>query len=46
MNLGLWYPQGTYFDITSYWDMNFADCQTDRKNTSDTCHFLGYAFVS
>ena len=46
MNLGLWYPKGTHFNITSYLDANIAGCQTDRKSTSGTCHFLRYALVS
>ena len=46
MNLGLWYLKGTYFDIISYLDTDFFGCQTNRKSTSGTCHFLGYALVS
>ena len=46
MNLELWYPKGTQFNITSYSDADFAGCRTDRKSTSGTCHFLGYALVS
>ena len=46
MNLGLWYSKGTHFDITSYLDEDFVGCQPDRKSTSDTCHFLGYALMS
>ena len=46
IHLGLWYPKGTHINITSYSDADFAGCQTDRKSTSGTCHFLGYALVS
>ena len=46
MNLGLWYPKGTYFNITSYSYTDFVGCQTDCKSTSGTYHFLGYALVS
>ena len=46
INLGLWYPKGTHFNITSYSDADFASCQTDCKSTSGTYHFLGYALVS
>ena len=46
INLGLWYPKGTHFNITSYLNADFASCQTDRKSTSGTCYFLGYALVS
>ena len=27
-------------------DADFAGCKIDRKNTSDTCHFLGHSLVS
>ena len=30
INLGLWYLKGTYFNITSYSDTDFASCQIDR----------------
>ena len=46
INLGLWYPKGTHFNITNFSDADFVGCQTDRKSTSGTCHFLGYALVS
>ena len=46
MNIGLWYPKGTHFDMTSYSDEDFIGCQTNRKSTSGTCHFFGYAFLS
>ena len=46
MNLGLRYPKGTHFDMTSYSNADFSSCQTDRKNTNGTWHFLGYALVS
>ena len=46
MHLGLWYPKATHLNITSYSDADFADCQTDYKSTSGTCHFLEYSIVS
>ena len=46
MNLGLWHPKGTHFNMTSYSNVDFSGCQTDCKSTSCTCHFLGYAIVS
>ena len=45
-NLGLWYPKGTHIDLLSYSDADWAGCTIDRKNTSGTCHFLGFALVS
>ena len=46
MNLGLWYPKNSNFEIISYSDADFAGCKTDRKSTSGTCHFLGNSLVS
>ena len=46
INLGLWYPRGIQFDITSYSNGDFVGCQTNCKSTSGTCHFFGYAIVS
>ncbi|KAM6587307.1 hypothetical protein CsatA_009912 [Cannabis sativa] len=46
MNLGLWYPKNSNFEIVSYSDADFAGCKTDRKSTSGTCHFLGNSLVS
>lgn len=45
-NLGLWYPKGTHIDLFSYTDADWAGCTIDRKSTSGTCHFLGFALVS
>ena len=36
MNLELLDPKGTHFDITSYSNLDFVDCQTDYKSTSGT----------
>ena len=46
IDLGLWYPRSTSFDLISYTDEDFAECKIDRKSTSDTCHFLGHSLVS
>jgi hypothetical protein len=45
-NLGLWYPQGSHFDLISYFNVDYAGCKVDRKGTSGTCHFLGKSLVS
>ena len=45
-NLGLWYPKGTHIELFSYTDADWAGCTIDRKSTSGTCHFLGFALVS
>lgn len=46
INLGLWYPKLTSFELMSYSDADFAGCKIDRKSTSGTCHFLGHSLVS
>ena len=46
INLGLWYPKHTSFDLISYTDADYAGCKIDRKGTSGACHFLGHALVS
>ena len=46
MDLGLWYPRGTTFDLINYSDADYAGCKLDRKSTSGTCHFLGRSLVS
>ncbi|XP_042983357.1 uncharacterized protein LOC122312768, partial [Carya illinoinensis] len=46
INLGLWYPKYTSFDLISYTDADYAGCKIDRKSTSGACHFLGHALVS
>ncbi|XP_059654946.1 secreted RxLR effector protein 161-like [Cornus florida] len=46
INLGLWFPSHTTFDLTSYSDADFAGCKIDRKSTSDTCQILGHSLVS
>ena len=45
-NLGLWYPKGSHLDLLSFSDADWAGCSIDRKSTSGTCHFLGFALVS
>ncbi|XP_042944495.1 uncharacterized protein LOC122278367, partial [Carya illinoinensis] len=46
INLGLWYPKHTSFDLISYTDADYAGCKIDQKSTSGACHFLGHALVS
>jgi hypothetical protein len=43
---GLWYPNGSTFDLIGYSDANYAGCNIDRKSTSGTCQFLGRSLVS
>ena len=46
VNLGLWYPRGTSFDLTAYSDSDHAGCKLDRKSTSGHIQFLGDKLVS
>nr|GFA23654.1 hypothetical protein [Tanacetum cinerariifolium] len=36
INLGLWYPKDSGFDLTAYSDANHAGYHLDRKSTSDS----------
>ena len=46
VNYGLFYPKSSIFDLMSYSDVDFAECKSNQKNTSDTCHFLGHSLIS
>jgi hypothetical protein len=43
---GIWYPNGSTFDLIRYSDSDYAGCKADRKSTSGTCQFLGRSLVS
>ena len=45
INLGLWYPKNSTYNLVGYSDSDFAGCKTDRKSTSGTCHFIGSTLV-
>ena len=46
MDLGLWYPKETSFELIAYTDADHAGCMLDRKSTSGGAHFLGDKLVS
>jgi hypothetical protein len=46
LNLDLWYPKGSHFDLIGYSDADYARCKVDRRSTSGTCQFLGRSLVS
>jgi hypothetical protein len=46
LNLGLWYPKGSHFDLIGYSDADYTGCKVDRKSTSGTCQFIGRSLVS
>ncbi|GJS03182.1 retrovirus-related pol polyprotein from transposon TNT 1-94 [Tanacetum coccineum] len=45
LNLGLWYPKGSGFDLKAYSDSDYAGCNLDRKSTSGGCQILGRKLV-
>nr|GEY64769.1 uncharacterized mitochondrial protein AtMg00810-like [Tanacetum cinerariifolium] len=45
INLGLWYPKDSSFDLTAYSDADHAGCHLDRKSTSGSVQFLGDKLV-
>jgi hypothetical protein len=45
-NLGLWYPEGSHFEILGYSDADYVRCKVDRKSTFSTCQFLGWSLIS
>ena len=46
INLRLWYPKNSSYNLVRYSHSDFAGSKTDRKSTSGTCHFIGSALVS
>ncbi|GKC83017.1 hypothetical protein Tco_1138734, partial [Tanacetum coccineum] len=45
INLGLWYPKDSGFDLTAYSDADHAGCHLDRKSTSGSVQILGDKLV-
>nr|GEW43900.1 retrovirus-related Pol polyprotein from transposon TNT 1-94 [Tanacetum cinerariifolium] len=45
INLGLWYPKDSGFDLTAYSDADHAGCHLDRKSASGSVQFLGDKLV-
>nr|GEW96256.1 retrovirus-related Pol polyprotein from transposon TNT 1-94 [Tanacetum cinerariifolium]GEW96297.1 retrovirus-related Pol polyprotein from transposon TNT 1-94 [Tanacetum cinerariifolium] len=46
VNMGLWYPKGSSFELTAFSDANHAGCIDSRKSTSGGIQFLGDKLVS
>ncbi|GJU40799.1 retrovirus-related pol polyprotein from transposon TNT 1-94 [Tanacetum coccineum] len=46
INMGMWYPKDTGFDLTAFADADHAGCQDSRKSTSGSAQFLGEKLVS
>nr|GEV13511.1 uncharacterized mitochondrial protein AtMg00810-like [Tanacetum cinerariifolium] len=45
INLSLWYPKDSGFDLTAYSDADHVGCHLDRKSTSGSVQFLGDKLV-
>ncbi|GJS49186.1 hypothetical protein Tco_0599307 [Tanacetum coccineum] len=41
INMGLWYPKDTGFELTAFSDLDHASCLDSRKSTSGGIQFLG-----
>ncbi|GKA06999.1 retrovirus-related pol polyprotein from transposon TNT 1-94 [Tanacetum coccineum] len=46
INMGLWYPKDTGYDLTAFADADHVGCQYLRKSTSGSAQFLGEKLVS
>nr|GEW59929.1 retrovirus-related Pol polyprotein from transposon TNT 1-94 [Tanacetum cinerariifolium] len=46
VNMGLWYPKGSSFELTAFSDVDHARCIDSRKITSGGIQFLGDKLVS
>ncbi|GJU40972.1 retrovirus-related pol polyprotein from transposon TNT 1-94 [Tanacetum coccineum] len=46
INMGLWYPKDSGFELTSFLDADHARCIDTRKSTSGGIQFLGDKLVS
>ncbi|GJR43168.1 retrovirus-related pol polyprotein from transposon TNT 1-94 [Tanacetum coccineum] len=46
INMGLWYPKGSGFELTAFSDADHAGCVDTRKSTSRGIQFLGDKLVS
>ncbi|GJW64115.1 retrovirus-related pol polyprotein from transposon TNT 1-94 [Tanacetum coccineum] len=46
INMGLWYPKGSGFELTAFSDVNRVGCVDTRKSTSGGIQFLGDKLIS
>ncbi|KAJ9552638.1 hypothetical protein OSB04_016683 [Centaurea solstitialis] len=46
VNLGLWYPKGSGYELTGYTDADHGGCKLDRKSTTGHIQLLGDKLVS
>jgi hypothetical protein len=45
LEFGIWYFTSSSLDLVGFSDADFVGCGIDQKNTSGTCHILGYSLV-
>ncbi|XP_074324070.1 putative mitochondrial protein AtMg00240 [Apium graveolens] len=45
LNLGIWYPKDTGFDLIGYTDSDYASCKIDQKSTSGSSDQITYIFI-
>ncbi|GKF56938.1 hypothetical protein Tco_0170475, partial [Tanacetum coccineum] len=41
INMGLWYPKDTRFDLTAFADVDYASYQDTKRSTSGSAPFFG-----
>ncbi|GKB56262.1 retrovirus-related pol polyprotein from transposon TNT 1-94 [Tanacetum coccineum] len=46
INMGMWYPKDTGFNLTAFVDADHAGCQDSRRSTLGSAQFLGDKLVS
>ncbi|GJW59400.1 hypothetical protein Tco_0108735 [Tanacetum coccineum] len=46
INMGLWYPKDTGFELTDFAVADHAGCQDSRRSTSRSAQFLGEKLAS
>ncbi|GJS08931.1 integrase, catalytic region, zinc finger, CCHC-type containing protein [Tanacetum coccineum] len=46
INMGLWYPKDSGFELKAFADTDYAGCHDTRRSTSGSAQFLGHRLVS
>ncbi|GJT12232.1 hypothetical protein Tco_0859274 [Tanacetum coccineum] len=46
INMGLWYPKDSGFDLKAFADADYAGCHDTRRSTSGSAQFIGHRLVS
>lgn len=46
ISYGLWYEKSSIFNLRGFLDADYVGDKVDRKNTSDSCQFLGDSLIS